>query len=45
MIGSKLAQREAFVNHLGECENGWINGADLVFQSKKTTGDYYDEMN
>ena len=25
-------------------ENGWINGADLVFQSKKATGDYHDEM-
>ena len=26
-------------------ENGWIDGADLVFQSKKATGDYHDEMN
>ena len=26
-------------------ENGWIEGADLVFQSKKSTGDYHDEMN
>ena len=26
-------------------ENGWIDGADLVFQSKKSTGDYHDEMN
>ena len=25
-------------------ENGWINGAALVFQSKKATGDYHDEM-
>ena len=24
---------------------GWIEGADLVFQSKKSTGDYHDEMN
>ena len=29
--------------HAGS-ENGWINGADLVFQSKKATGDYNDEM-
>ena len=25
-------------------ENGWVNSADLVFQSKKATGDYHDEM-
>ena len=25
-------------------DNGWINGADLVFQSNKATGDYHDEM-
>ena len=25
-------------------ENGWGNSADLVFQSKKVTGDYHDEM-
>ena len=25
-------------------ENGWIDGAALVFQSKKATGDYHDEM-
>ena len=24
-------------------EDGWIEGADLVFQSKKSTGDYHDE--
>ena len=24
--------------------NGWIDGAALVFQSKKATGDYHDEM-
>ena len=24
-------------------ENGWIDGAAFVFQSKKATGDYYDE--
>ena len=30
--------------HAGS-ENGWIDGADLVFQSKKATGDYHDEMN
>ena len=29
--------------HAGS-ENGWINGADLVFQSKKAAGDYHDEM-
>ena len=26
-------------------EDGWIEGADLVFQSMKATGDYHDEMN
>ena len=26
-------------------EDGWIEGADLVLQSKKGTGDYHDEMN
>ena len=30
--------------HVGG-KNGWIEGADLVFQSKKATGDYHDEMN
>ena len=56
LIGSKEAQREAFINHLGKelgslyCMqevrmDGWIHGADLVFQSKKATGDYHDEMN
>ena len=25
-------------------ENGWVDGAALVFQSKKATGDYHDEM-
>ena len=25
-------------------EQGWIDGADLIFQSKKSTGDYHDEM-
>ena len=29
--------------HAGS-ENEWINGADLVFQTKKATGDYHDEM-
>ena len=24
---------------------GWIEGADLVFRSKKNTADYHDEMN
>ena len=24
--------------------NGWVNRADLVFQSKKATGDYHDEI-
>ena len=28
--------------HAGSCK-GWINGAELVFQSKKS-GDYHDEM-
>ena len=30
--------------HAGS-ENGWINEADLVFQSKNATGGYQDEMN
>ena len=30
--------------HAGS-EHGWINGANLVFQSKKATGDYHDGMN
>ena len=25
-------------------ENGWVGGAALVFQSKKASGDYHDEM-
>ena len=25
-------------------ESGWVDGAALVFQSKKATGDYHDEM-
>ena len=25
-------------------EDGWFEGADLVFQSKKATGDYHDEI-
>ena len=25
-------------------KNGWVKSADLVFQSKKATGDYHDEM-
>ena len=25
-------------------ENGWVNSAGLVFQSKKATADYHDEM-
>ena len=57
MTKFNLAQRERFVNHQGKgthllliilhagSENGWIDGADLVFQSKKATGDYHDEMN
>ena len=36
--GSRL-----IILHAGS-ENGWINGTDLVFQSKKGTGDYHDEM-
>ena len=30
--------------HVGG-EDGWIEGAELVFQSKKCTGDYHNEMN
>ena len=26
-------------------ESGWIDGTDLVFQRKKTTEDYRDELN
>ena len=29
--------------HAGS-DSGWVNGAALVFQSKKATGDYHDEM-
>ena len=36
--GSRL-----IILHAGS-ENGWINEADLVFQSKEATGDYHDEM-
>ena len=36
--GSKL-----IILHAGS-ENGWISRADLVFQSKKATGDYHDKM-
>ena len=36
--GSRL-----IILHAGSCK-GWINGAELVFQSKKSTGDYHDEM-
>ena len=36
--GSRL-----IILHAGS-ENGWIDGASLVFQSKKATGDYHDEM-
>ena len=36
--GSRL-----IILHAGS-ENGWIVGAALVFQSKKATGDYHDEM-
>ena len=36
--GSRL-----IILHAGN-ENGWVNGADLVFKSKKATGDYKDEM-
>ena len=25
-------------------ENGWVNGADVVFQSKNVTGNYHDQM-
>ncbi|XP_065831984.1 uncharacterized protein [Oscarella lobularis] len=30
--------------HAGS-KNGWIPGASLVFRSKKSSGDYHDEMN
>ena len=36
--GSRL-----IIIHAGS-KNRWINNADLVFQSKKATGDYHDEM-
>jgi len=26
-------------------ENGWVNGAELVFEAKKRTGDYHGQMN
>ena len=29
--------------HAGS-DSGWVNGAAFVFQSKKATGDYRDEM-
>lgn len=36
--GSRL-----IILHAGS-ENGWINNADHVFQSTKSTGHYHDEM-
>ena len=30
--------------HAGS-ENGWLLHADLVFEAKKTSGKYHDEMN
>ena len=36
--GSRL-----IVLHAGS-GSGWVHGADLVFQSKKATGDYHDEL-
>ena len=49
MTKFKVAQKEGFINHLAKetrliilhagSENGWINEAGLVFQSKKATGD------
>ena len=36
--GSRL-----IILHAGS-ENGWVSDAALVFQSKKATGDYHDEM-
>ena len=36
--GSRL-----IVLHAGS-RKGWVAGAELVFQSKKCTGDYHDEM-
>ena len=36
--GSRL-----IILHAGS-ESGWIDGAALMFQSKKATGDYHDEM-
>ena len=26
-------------------EDGWVNGADLIFEAKKRSGDYHDQMN
>ena len=42
--GAYTPQQVMIILHAGG-ENGWIEGTDLVFQSKKTTGDYHDEMN
>ena len=54
MIESKVATKggirkpsgketRLIILHAGS-ENGWIDGADLVFQSKKTTGDYHEDL-
>lgn len=40
---SGVGPRLIIVNAIG-CD-GWIGGADLVFQAKKRTGDYHGQMN
>lgn len=36
--------KRLIVLHAGS-ENGWVSKAELVFESKKSTGDYHNEMN
>jgi transposase len=38
-VGPRLIVVEAIT------ENGWVNGARLVFEAKKRTGDYHGQMN
>jgi transposase len=35
--------RRLVVGHVG-CDRGFLNGGSLVFEAKKSTGDYHDEM-
>ena len=48
--GTKSGIRKPYVNGSSliilhaSSENGWVSDAALVFQSKKATGDYHDEM-